>query len=68
MPIEYAYPQEAGQTVCTDLPTIKRMSKKRYVELVILAKSTSDYLEKKGLKREEFCRFGRIMEQMIELD
>jgi hypothetical protein len=44
------------------------LTKQRYVELVQLGKIVSEKLMENGLKRHEFCEFGRIMEKIMQLE
>jgi hypothetical protein len=53
-------PQEVCQKPC--------LTKRRYVELVQLGLIASEELTKHGLKREEYCEFGRIMEKIMQLE
>lgn len=49
-------------------PTIKSgLNRQRYAELVQLGLRACEELDKHGLKREEYCDFGRIMDRLIQL-
>jgi hypothetical protein len=43
------------------------MSRQRFLELTALAVKACQELEAHGLKREEYCVFGRIVEQVSRL-
>ena len=43
------------------------MTRQRLLELTILAKETADVLNAKGLKRHEYCQFGDIVRNMLNL-
>ena len=43
-------------------------SRQRLLELTILAKETADILNAKGLKPQEYCQFGDIVRNMLNLN
>jgi len=60
-------PDEA--TACrAEIPQSKEeLTKQRFLELVQLAVRACQELETHGLKKDEYCIFGRIMEQVYRL-
>ena len=50
------------------LGNITCLTKQRYLELVQLGVTASQELTKHGLKRNEYCEFGRIMEKIMQLE
>lgn len=50
---------------CQPVMAEKPVNRKRYVELCKLGKDIADFLDQEGVKPNERCIFGRIMEQMF---
>ena len=44
------------------------LTRERYVELVQLGLIAAKELDAHGLKRNEYCEFGRIMDRIMQLE
>jgi hypothetical protein len=43
------------------------LTKKRMVELTNIALKVCDFMKEQGIKPEEYCYFGRVMQNMVNL-
>ena len=58
---------EPSRTMGIGMDCKSSMSRQRLLELTILAKETADILNAKGLRRDEYCQFGGIVQNMLNL-
>jgi hypothetical protein len=60
---ERCVPTQVGMAIDS-----KSLTRQRYIELIAIANRACDELKKAGLKNNEYCVFGRIMESMLPLE
>lgn len=44
-----------------------QITRQRFIELTKIAKDTAAYVERRGLRREEQCVFGNLVQRMLEI-
>lgn len=64
-------PDDKSRTVgsCEAIALVgkNKLTRQRLLELTILAKETADVLNAKGLSSDEYCQFGDIVRNMLNL-